>query len=96
MKSYGICLFLSGLFHLSCPPGSSVLLNARISFLRQNIFVTYICMFMLSMLYIYVGMCILMFYEYVHVTLLYPFIHQPLGCFHILTDVNNAAVNISL
>ena len=47
-----------------------MLLNARISFLCQNIFVTYVSMFMLSMLYIYVGMCILRFYEYVHVTLL--------------------------
>ena len=96
MKSYGICLCLTGLFHLPpCPPGSSVLLNARISLCQNNIhyiymyvYVFYVFIFMWA--YVYLGIMNICISHY------YPFIHQPLGCFHILTDMNNAAVNISL
>ena len=39
--------------------------------------------------YIYVHICI-----YIYIHFLYPFISEHLGCSHVLTIVNNAAMNI--
>ncbi|XP_060261231.1 ralA-binding protein 1 isoform X4 [Ovis aries] len=65
-----------------------LLMSEYIRYIYVCVYVFCVCIFMWACVYLRImSMCM---------SHCYPFIHQPSGCFQILTDVNDAAVNISL
>ena len=65
-----------------------LLMSEYIRYIYVCVYVFCVCVFMWACVYLCItSMCL---------SHCYPFLHQPSGCFHILTDVNDAAGNISL
>lgn len=92
MKWCGICLLVPNLFHLTQWPGSSIL--PQVVRLLSHSSWMMLMSFCLRLVHLYIHVCVCMYLQYFN-----WFTYQQtrsIGCYHILTNLNNAAMNVFL